>query len=642
LADDPRRILFGATLDDKLAPLSELDAGPPIEVPAAPGRPPFLALGRGKERFEFPTARELETEAGRGRALHFFANHELLALELMALMLLRFPDADPKLRRQLATTIADEQRHLSMYLGRMRALGVELGDVRVSDAFWRAMKDVPSPAAFVAAMSLTFEQANLDFSKHYAERCRAIGDVETASILDAVYEDEIRHVRAGVRWMEAFAGGGEPLFDVYAKHLRPPLTPARAKGPVFDEEGRRRAGLDGAFIRSLSAFSSSKGRTPRLFVFDAACEDSLAHGGAYTPPKEVLELEADLAPLLGFLGSSDDEVLVPAEPSIAFRARLAAAGFRLPRFVTKDRIEPGRTIVAWGTGPRIRALAGVSEDDRTGLFSKAFGAELLAGVRRLPEVSPLCGPAWTIGVVRHGDREVVARAAELFALGVRRVVAKALYGSSGRHRVFLDADRPLDPPAAGWLRDRAVIVEPWLDRVRDLSIVASARDKPRVLELLTDARGRYRGHRFGDPLAGLDLEDLFRRADLFGAIRAVTRHVRDRVPFPRFGIDALLYRLDGRTYLQPIVEVNPRLTMGHVAAALAEHVAPRTSARWLHLDAKAIDRAALDGEELTLAKGKITGGRIATNDPSTAIHVVTVLEVGRQPPPPTGGSRPRG
>ena len=37
--------------------------------------------------------------------LHFFANHELLAIELIALALLRFPDADPGWRRGLAAIL---------------------------------------------------------------------------------------------------------------------------------------------------------------------------------------------------------------------------------------------------------------------------------------------------------------------------------------------------------------------------------------------------------------------------------------------------------------------------------------------------------------------------------------------------------
>ncbi len=49
----------------------------------------------------FPGLHELEQVEAHGRAMHFFANHELLALELMALVLLRFPEAPPSYRMGL-------------------------------------------------------------------------------------------------------------------------------------------------------------------------------------------------------------------------------------------------------------------------------------------------------------------------------------------------------------------------------------------------------------------------------------------------------------------------------------------------------------------------------------------------------------
>ena len=103
------QILFGEKLSDKLivpatgisirSPFSDLSPGKAIAVPSGPGRPSDLNLHTAKNRTDlkksarFPGKSAFETDRGRGMVLHYFANHELLALELMAMALLRFPDA---------------------------------------------------------------------------------------------------------------------------------------------------------------------------------------------------------------------------------------------------------------------------------------------------------------------------------------------------------------------------------------------------------------------------------------------------------------------------------------------------------------------------------------------------------------------
>ena len=73
-----------------------------------PGRPRDLEFkAQGVARDEFPGLERLEQERERGRLLHFFANHELLATELMALVLLRFPDAPAAFRRGVRLAEAD-------------------------------------------------------------------------------------------------------------------------------------------------------------------------------------------------------------------------------------------------------------------------------------------------------------------------------------------------------------------------------------------------------------------------------------------------------------------------------------------------------------------------------------------------------
>ena len=130
------RILFGTSWDDKLLALERYEDEAPgagISTPTAPGRPEGLELGQrlGRPKLNFRDVRNFHSEKERGLVLHFFANHELLALELMALALLKFPDAPEKFRRGLVQTLKDEQEHVRLYQKRMAEVGVEFGEIPV-------------------------------------------------------------------------------------------------------------------------------------------------------------------------------------------------------------------------------------------------------------------------------------------------------------------------------------------------------------------------------------------------------------------------------------------------------------------------------------------------------------------------------
>src|SRR5579872_432591 len=156
LRDFAERVLFATTLEEKLqspADVTDDSPGLPLITPSAPGRPAelrFKAQGSGKA--DFPGVHRLEREEERGRLLHFFANHELLATELMALALLRFPDAPAAFRRGLYQTLKDEQAHTRLYIERMRECGIHFGELAVSGYFWRVVSNMESPLDYVTRL----------------------------------------------------------------------------------------------------------------------------------------------------------------------------------------------------------------------------------------------------------------------------------------------------------------------------------------------------------------------------------------------------------------------------------------------------------------------------------------------------------
>jgi uncharacterized ferritin-like protein (DUF455 family) len=254
IRDFALQVLTAEDLDLKLAPPSEAvveltdDAPGVARRERAPGRPADLRI-RGSVKI--PALAGMVDPAQRPRILHGLANHELQAAELFAWALLAFPDAPPPFRRGLAAILIEEQRHTRMYRARLVASGADLGDYPVHGYFWSKIETFQSPLDFICAMSLTFENANLDHTVDYAAAARRAKDAKTAAVIDQVHEDEVEHVRFGWRWLQLFKGEGESAWQAYERSLTWPLRAARARGRSFDRAGREAAGLTPEFIRRI-------------------------------------------------------------------------------------------------------------------------------------------------------------------------------------------------------------------------------------------------------------------------------------------------------------------------------------------------------------------------------------------------------
>ncbi len=251
IRDFARTILLTEDLSLKLSPplgeLTDEHPGPPERL-LEPGRPPNL---RFATRIEVPSIEGFHDPAQRRRILHALANHEFQAAELFAWALLAFPDAPGEFRRGLLKILDDEQRHTRMYIARLEDSGAHFGDYPVNGYFWGKVESITSPLRFLCAMSLTFENANLDHTMEYAEAARRAGDAKTAAVIERVHLDEIEHVRFGWTWLQVFKKEDESAWEAYQANLTWPLRPAKARGRAFRREGREAAGMDAEFIRRL-------------------------------------------------------------------------------------------------------------------------------------------------------------------------------------------------------------------------------------------------------------------------------------------------------------------------------------------------------------------------------------------------------
>jgi uncharacterized ferritin-like protein (DUF455 family) len=263
---------LSAPLDAQGQTLPDSPMGSPVFIDR-PARDPGLRMQSGSHRL--PRPGQLSDPEHRKLCLSRFAHHELMAVELFAWALLRWPTLPQSLRRGLLSALVDEQRHCRLYLERLEAHGGHFDSGDHSDYFWQQVPAIAAspagPRAFLAAVGLTLEQANLDFTLTYRDGFAEAGDVESARVCQLVHDEEIAHVALAARWMKRLGEldsnespdsneTEETDLDRYLAAVPFPLGPARAKGRRFEVAPRRRAGLSEALIEHVRHARSSQER----------------------------------------------------------------------------------------------------------------------------------------------------------------------------------------------------------------------------------------------------------------------------------------------------------------------------------------------------------------------------------------------
>jgi len=611
-------VLYSADLDLKLSSpeiFTDKAPGASVAMPKAPGRPTWLPMVSNKPVPAVPTPTALEHATTRGQALHSFAHHELQALELMALALLRFPDAPKGFRRGLAKIIIDEQRHFRLYQDRAEHWGVGLGDVGMGHFFWDTVAPIDHPADFLAALSLTYEQANLDFSKYWEDAFRAVDDVASAQVLHEVHEDEVSHVRHGVAWFDRLAGNCD--FETYRSRLIFPLSPGRGKGPVFDRDGRERAGLSADFIDEMEITNVSRGRPSRVFSFEPFVEERAA---GRTPKAEALTVQSDLAALPMLLAHREDVVLAP-RPGLSCLRGLHGVGIDIPEFADSREALSGRLLgkdLPWGRVEDVRRFDKVAALNLRGAFYRACPNERLVEdhsfvATSLEDVEPLLGGSW---------------------------LAKAPLSASGQRRVLLD-----QPSAPAWLKRQfdagPVVIEPWYTRCADLSVQLQIDDdgsrEVGVSRFWTTKNGAYRGAVLGPWSAGLP-SNLLREMHGGGKQSHINRILADMAKFAGdhlhqmghrgpAGIDAMVVQSEEGLRMLPILEINPRLTMGRLAIAIHKQTGRRGG--WFFITDKMLKQAGFSERQAFIDVVNGQAELVFTTDPAQASHTLTVMSIAK-------------
>ncbi len=624
------QIVFGKTLEEKLQPPGKLSIDPnrhsrsPLETLATPGRPQDLKFRQGPSSLQTPSDDKLENEQSRGQLLHFLANHELLATELMALVLLKFPDAPHAFRQGVLVTLQEEQEHTRMYMRRMKECGVEFGQYPVSGQFWKMIEPMRSPMDFVSQLSLTFEQANLDYSLHFASVFERIGDTDTAAVLRKIYEDEIGHVQHGLHWFRQWKNQDQTDWAAYEEALEFPMSPQRARGPraAFNRAGRLKAGLTEDFIDAIEVYRQSRGRTPVVHWFDPAAEARLTQQLTEREQPLMEQLAKDLELVMVPMSKQDDVVLVQRVPSQAIRKQMIDKGLELPQFVPfSDRDELNSRKLnqfspwAWTKDAHqsIESLVDSAQappppwnDSFVDLFRKSWGTAQLHRWLTENETAGSDRIDWftssnVTGLAVHAIDELPEMLDRLAKLGYSKAVYKNDLSASGRGQRRLPCGEPLIEQDVAWLQSTLRenesetyplgIVEPELDRLVDISFLwhmpAEPSESGEIKYLgwtrpIVTAGRKYVGTRLGNPLGDCNSElKRFLLTDQAQKLQATAQWLEARLipelksqQFTGYlGVDAMVCRdRAGELKIKPLVELNPRMTMGHVARQLGRSV----------------------------------------------------------------------
>lgn len=222
------------------------DPAPP-DRPARPQRPPLVSPAKVARR-------RLGALDGRIALLHAIAHIEFNAIDLAFDMIARF---GPEIRERGLDTVqfcadwgkvgADEARHFGMINNRLHALGARYGDLPAHDGLWEAASaTAASLAGRLVVAPLILEARGLDVTPSMIQKLRRAGDVESADLLDVIYEEEIGHVAAGTRWFHAICKdeGAEP--EATFRVLQQDFFPAGPK-PPFNHGARDLAGMPRGF-----------------------------------------------------------------------------------------------------------------------------------------------------------------------------------------------------------------------------------------------------------------------------------------------------------------------------------------------------------------------------------------------------------
>ena len=261
LFDAARECLDAAAIDEKIAltrrhaaafaagalPIDE--AAPPPEPIRMPGRPPRPALVHPRDL----PRRGFGSVEGRAAFIHSIAHIELNAVDLAWDAAYRFRGMPARFYAEWVRIADDEARHFLLLRGRLQALGHDYGDFDAHNGLWEMCeKTAHDGLARMALVPRVLEARGLDVTPGMIVKLRALGDEDSAAVLEVILREEVSHVAAGSHWFRWYCEqrgiDPEPKFrELLAQYARAVLH-----GP-FNVQARAAAGFSEDELAALQA-----------------------------------------------------------------------------------------------------------------------------------------------------------------------------------------------------------------------------------------------------------------------------------------------------------------------------------------------------------------------------------------------------
>ena len=101
--------------------------------------------------------------------------------------------------------IVDEARHFGMLDARLRQLGTRYGDLPAHTRLWQlAVQTRHAMVGRLAVVPLVQEARGLDAGPRMVQKLKSSGDAMSAAVVGEIVDDEVNHVRLGLKWFKVW------------------------------------------------------------------------------------------------------------------------------------------------------------------------------------------------------------------------------------------------------------------------------------------------------------------------------------------------------------------------------------------------------------------------------------------------------